>query len=185
MIETGELSRGVTIELDGILYQVLDVKHIKVGRGSAQVRLKLRNVLEGHIVEKTVQAGERFPRATLEKRNVQYLYNEGDLYYMMDTTTYDQFPMSKDQLEDAIPYLTDNMVLDLVFYQDEPIGVEMATTVEMTVVEAPPAFKGDTAASNNKPVKTNSGLMVNVPYFVAEGDKIIVDTRTGTYVSRA
>lgn len=185
MIESGDLRKGITIELDGTIYQVLDWKHIKIGRGSAQVRMKLRDVREGHTIERTFQSGERFPRAMLERVEVQFLFNEGDIYTFMNTENFDQLPLNKEQIEDAIPYLVDNMNLSLIFYQNEPVGVELPTTVELTIVEAPPAFRGDTAAGNTKPVTMETGITVQVPYFVEEGTRVVVDTRTGEYVGRA
>ncbi|MBI4236161.1 MAG: elongation factor P, partial [Chloroflexi bacterium] len=180
-----DLRRGVTIELDGVIYQLLDFQHIKLGRGSAQVRMKLRDIRGGHTLERVVQAGERFIRATLEKRAVQYLYSDNDLYYFMETSTYEQFPVSRDQIEGALPYLVDNMELELVFYQDAPIGLELPNTVVLRIVEAAPAFKGDTAASGTKPATLETGLVVQVPMFVEVGARIVVDTRTGQYVERA
>jgi elongation factor P len=185
MIETGDLRRGVTMEIDGTLYQLLEFHHIKMGRGSAQVRMKLRDIKGGHTIEKTVQAGERFTRANLEKKTVQYLYNEDELYYFMDTESFEQFPLKRDQIEDALPYMTDNMNLDIVFYQTEPIGAELPTTVTLQITETAPSFKGDTANAGTKPATLETGLVVNVPMFVESGTRIVVDTRTGEYVERA
>ena len=137
MIETGELRRGVTIEIGGTLYQLLDVHHLKIGRGSAQVRMKLRDIKGGHTIERTVQAGERFTRATLETRSVQFLYTDDGLYHFMDTVSFEQFPVDRDQIEDSLPYMTENINLDMVFYQDAPIGVELPTTVTLRIVETP------------------------------------------------
>jgi elongation factor P len=185
MISTGDLRRGVTIEIDGTLYQLLDVHHIKIGRGSAQVRMKLRDVRAGHTIERTVQAGERFIRATLEKRSVQYLYNDESLYHFMDTDNYEQFPLDRSQISDVLPFLTDNINLEIVFYQDEPIGAELPTTVTLQITETAPPFKGDTANAGAKPATLETGLVVTVPMFIESGTRIVVDTRTSEYVERA
>ncbi|HEX77947.1 MAG TPA: elongation factor P [Dehalococcoidia bacterium] len=185
MISTGELRKGITLELEGQLYQVIDYHHIKMGRGSAQVRLKLRDIKGGHTIERTVQAGERFPRARLDRSNVQYLYREGDLYYFMDTASYEQTPLNSAQLGDAVNYLKEGMTLDVLTYQGEPVGVELPTAVELKVVETGPSFKGDTATAGNKPATLETGLVIQVPMFISSGDMVKVDTRSGEYLERA
>ena len=148
MIETGDLRKGITLEVDGTLYQVLDVQHIKIGRGSAQVRMKLRDVRAGYIIEKTVMAGARFTRARVERQPAQYLYSEGDLHFFMNTETYDQFPLSKEQLGDALDYLKESATCELLTYGDEAIGVELTAAVELTVTETDlPSGLSKTAAS--------------------------------------
>jgi elongation factor P len=184
MIGSGDLRKGITIELDGTLYQVLDYQHIKIGRGSAQLRLKLREVRGGHTIERTFQAGEKFVRARLDYRNMQYLYNDGDLYYFMDEENFEQFPLSLAQLGDAIDYLKESMSLQISSYKDELIGVELPITVELEVVETDPGFKGDTASAGNKPAKLETGITVQVPLFVNVGDVIKVDTRNASYLER-
>jgi elongation factor P len=185
MIETGELRRGSTIEIDGTLYQVIEVDHIKMGRGSAQVRMKLRDVRAGHIVDKSVQAGTRFTRARVERTAAQYLYNEGDLHYFMNVETYDQFPVGKDRLGDALDYLVENAECNLLMYGDEAIGVEMPAAVELEVTETDPWVRGDTAQGGTKPAKLQTGISVSVPLFINVGDKLKIDTRTGEYLERA
>jgi len=185
MISTGEIKRGITIELDGVLYQIVEFQHIKMGRGSAQVRMKLRNVRRGDLIEKTFQAGDRFARARLDHRNVQYLYKDGDHYHFMDTNSFDQIALSADQLGDAVNYLTDGMVVTLSEYEGDPIGVELPASVVLKVTEVEFGLKGDTATGANKPATLETGLRVNVPLFVNQGDKIKVDTRTGEYLERA
>jgi elongation factor P len=185
MIETGDLRKGSTIEVDGALYQVIEVEHLKIGRGSAQVRMKLRNVRKGDTIEKTVQAGERFQRARLDHRSVQFLYSDGDLYHFMDSQTYEQFALDERVLGDATSYLVPNFEVTLDEYQGEPIGVEMPASVVMTVADTSVGLKGDTATGATKPATMESGLKVNVPLFVNTGDKIKVDTRTGEYLERA
>ena len=184
MISTGELRKGVVIELDGDLWQILDYHHIKMGRGSAQVRIKLRNVKKGSTVERSFQAGDRWPRAQLETRPIQFLYRDGDDYHFMDTDTYDQFVLRAEQLDDAVHYLKDGMTLDRTAYQGETLGVELPITVDLLVLETEPGFAGDTAQGARKPATTESGLVVQVPLFVTEGDTIRVDTRTGEYLTR-
>ena len=185
MISTGEIKRGMTIELDGNLYQVVEFQHIKLGRGSAQMRMKLRNVRRGDLVEKTFQAGDRFQRARLDHRNVQYLYKDGPHYHFMDTATYDQIALDEGQLGDAVNYLTDGMTALLSEYEGDPIGVELPASVVLTVAETDLGIRGDTATGATKPATLETGLRVTVPLFVERGDKIRVDTRTGEYLERA
>jgi elongation factor P len=184
MISTGELHKGVVIELDGDLWQILDYHHIKMGRGSAQVRIKLKNVKKGSIVEKSFQAGERWPRAQLDRRPIQFMYRDGDAFHFMEMETYEQFHLNADQLEDAVNYMKDGMTLDRISYDGETLGVELPITVDLVVVETDPGFAGDTATGARKPATTESGLIVSVPLFVTEGDTIRVDTRTGEYQTR-
>ena len=184
MISTSDLRKGITIELDGTLYNVIDYQHIKMGRGSAQVRLKLRDVRQGHTIERTFQAGEKFSRARLDRRPMQFLYNDGDLYYFMNTETYDQVPLSKDQVGDALSYLKENATCDLLTYGDDPIGIELPMTVELRVQQSDPGFKGDTTSGATKPATMETGLTVQVPLFIEEGNVLKIDTRTGQYIER-
>ncbi len=184
MISTGELRRGVVLEIDGEIWQVLDYHHIKMGRGSAQVRIKLRNVKRGQTVERTFQAGEKWPRAFVETRQVQFLYRDGNDFNFMDTSSYEQFSMTEEQLGDAAQYLTDGMLLDRSSYEGETIGVELPVSVEQKIVETEPGFAGDTQSGARKPATTESGLVVQVPLFVQAGDTIRVDTRNGEYQTR-
>ena len=184
MITVGELRRGVNIELDGQLLSVLEYEHIKMGRGGAVVRLKLRNLRSGAIFERTFSASEKFRRAYLERRKVQYQYHDEQLYNFMDTETFEQVTLGPDQLGGDVSYLKDNMVVDLLAYSGEAIAVELPITVELLVTQTDPGFKGDTATGGNKPAVTETGLRVNVPLFVVEGDVIRVDTRTGAYLER-
>jgi elongation factor P len=184
MISTSDLRKGVAIELDGDLWQILDYHHIKMGRGSAQVRMKLRNVKRGQTVERTFQAGDKWPRAQLEHRQVQFLYSDGSDYHFMEVESYEQFHLSAGQLDDAVHYLKDGMLLDRTSYEGETIGVELPVSVELQVVETEPGFAGDTQTGARKPAKLETGLVVQVPIFVSEGDTIKVDTRTGEYLTR-
>ena len=184
MISTGELRKGVTIELDNELWQILDYHHIKMGRGSAQVRITLRNVKRGQTIERSFQAGTKWPRAQLEQRPVQFLYHDGDEFHFMDSNNYDQFVLRSDQLGEATRYLKDGMTLDRTSYQGETIGVELPVSVEMVVVDTEPGFAGDTQTGARKPATTETGLVVQVPIFVETGDTIRIDTRTGEYQTR-
>ena len=185
MIETGELRKGSTIEIDGTLYQVIEVEHLKIGRGSAQVRMKLRDVRGDHIVDKSVQAGARFTRARVERQEAQYLYAEGNLHYFMNTETYDQFPLGKEHLGEALNYLKENSTCNLLMYGDEPVGIELPAAVELAVEQTDPGMRGDTAQGGTKPAKLETGISVNVPLFVNTGDMLKIDTRTGEYLERA
>ncbi len=184
MVSTSDLRKGIAIELDGELWQVLDYHHIKMGRGSAQVRMKLRNIKRGQTVERTFQAGDKWPRAYLDKRQVQFLYRDGDDFHFMDTDSYDQFTLRASQLEDVVDYLKDGMLLDRTSYEGETIGVELPITIDLLVAETEPGFAGDTASGARKPATTETGLVVQVPLFVTEGDTIRIDTRTGEYQTR-
>jgi len=184
MISTGELRKGAAIELDGELWQILDYHHIKMGRGSAQVRITLRNIKRGQTIERSFQAGTKWPRAQLDRRPVQFLYRDGDDFHFMENETYEQFHLTIDQLGDAALYLKDGMTLDRTSYQGETIGVELPVTVDLQVVETEPGFAGDTQTGARKPATTDTGLVVQVPIFVSEGDTIRVDTRTGEYQTR-
>ena len=184
MISTGELRKGVAIELDGDLWQILDYHHIKMGRGSAQVRITLRNIKRGQTVERSFQAGAKWPRAQMDRRPVQFMYSDGSDYHFMDNDTYDQFSLTAAQLGDAVSYLKDGMTLDRTSYQGETIGVELPVTVDLRVASTEPGFAGDTAQGARKPAKLETGLVVQVPLFVNQGETIRVDTRTGAYLER-
>jgi elongation factor P len=184
MIESTEARKGIVIELDGHLYQVADYQHIKIGRGSAQVRLKLRDIRAGHTIERTFQAGERFHRARLEERPAQYLYRDGDLYYFMDQESFEQSTLTAEQLGSALDYLKEGTVLQISIHDGQPIGIELPITVDLEVSETGPAFKGDTAQSGGKPATLETGITIQVPFFVESGDIVRVDTRSGEYVER-
>jgi elongation factor P len=183
MINSTELRKGIIVELNGKLYQVIDYKHVKMKR-TALARLKLRDIVGGHTIEQTFQSDDKFVRARPEYRRMQYLYNEGDLYYFMDEENYEQMPLNGSQLGDAANYLKDGMSLEVSSYKGEIIGVEMPITVELEVTETDPGFKGDTATAGNKPAKMETGITIQVPLFINEGDIIKIDTRTGDYLER-
>lgn len=184
MISTSDLRKGVAIELDGELWQILDYHHIKMGRGSAQVRIKLRNIKRGQTVERSFQAGEKWPRAQLEHRQIQYLYSDGSDYHFMETESYEQFHLTAEQLDDVVNYLKDGMLLERTSYEGDTIGVELPVTVDLKVTETEPGFAGDTQTGARKAAKLETGLVIQVPIFVSEGDTVRVDTRTGEYQTR-
>lgn len=185
MISTSDMKRGATIELDGRVYQVLEFEHIKMGRGSAQMRMKMRDVRRGDIIEKTFQAGEKWPRVRVERVSMQFSYAEDNIMYFMNTETYDQVPISAATVGDAKNYLPENGTCNVLFLGDEAIGIELPASVVMKIVECEPGVKGDTATGATKPAKMETGLVVNVPLFINEGDKISVNTDTGAYQARA
>jgi elongation factor P len=184
MISVGDLKRGVTIDLDGQLMSILEWQHIKIGRGGAIVRVKLRNLRTGAIIERTFDAGEKFPRVELDERTVQFQYQDGDLYYFMDTETFEQIPLTSKQLGDNRYYLIDGLTFELVSYQDEPLSVEPPVTVDLRVTYTEPGYKGDTATGGTKRAELETGLTVQVPLFVNTGDVIRVKTDTATYIER-
>jgi elongation factor P len=185
VISTSDLKRGAMMELDGQIVQIMSYEHQKIGRGSAQVRLKVKNIRTGAIFDTTAQAGSKWPRIRLEQRDVQYLYSEGDLHYMMDKDSYEQFPLSGAQLGEAVQYLKDGMELEVLMYEGDPVGVELPLNVVLEVTATDPGFKGDTATGGSKPATLETGKVIQVPLFVNTGDRIRVDTRDGSYIERA
>ena len=184
MISTAEIRKGIVFELDGQPVRVLDWSHIKMARGSAQVRLKIQNVRSGAITERTFQAGTRWPRARVEQRKVQYLYSDGDAYHFMDAETYDQFAITATQLGDDAHYLKENTDISVSSYEGEVLGVDLPVTVDLRVTTTEPGFAGDTATGARKAATLETGLVVQVPLFVNEGDLLRIDTRTGEYQTR-
>jgi len=184
MIGVQEARKGTTLLIDGDLYEVLEYSHHKPARGNAIIRLKLRNLRSGATVEKTYTSGQRVEDVRLDHSQVQYLYHDDRFYYFMDTETYEQFPLSREVLGDAVNYITDGTVMKIETYQGEPVRIDLPTTVDLKVVDAEPGFAGDTAGSASKWCKVETGLQVRVPLFIQPGDVIRVDTRTGEYVTR-
>ncbi len=185
MIDTGDLRKGLTIELDGNIYTVVDWEHVKMGRGGAVVRLKLRDIRAGHTIERTWPAGSKFQRVRLERQQAQFLYSEGDIFYFMNTQTYDQIVMNREAVGDVAQYLKPNDEAQVLTYGDEAISVELPAAVVLEVAETEPGLRGDTAQGGTKPARMETGLVVNVPLFVNTGDRIKVDTRSGQYLERA
>jgi len=184
MIDVNELRKGVTFELDGNLLKVLDYSHNKTGRGNANIKVKARNLLTGSTIERTFSSGQSVQDVDLDFANVSYLYNDGDLYFFMDNVTFEQPAIKKESLGDSAYYLKEGMEVKLTFYNGEAIDVELPTSVDLKVVEAEMAIRGDTATGVTKKVTTESGITVQCPNFVIVGDTIRVDTRTGEYVTR-
>lgn len=185
MISTGDLRKGVTIEFEGQLCSILDWQHVKMGRGGAIVRMKLRNLRTGSTFDRTCDAGDKFKRIYLDRSTVIYQYQDGEQYHFMDTNTYDDIVLTAEQLGDTNNYLIDNLELDLILFNGEPISVEPPEKVVMRVEYTEPGFKGDTATGGTKPATTETGLVVQVPLFISTGDTIRVSTTTGAYVERA
>jgi elongation factor P len=185
MISTSDLKKGLTIEAEGQLCNILDWQHVKIGRGGAIVRMKLRNLRTGATFDRTYDAGDKFKRIYLDRINVTYQYNDGDQYHFMDTSTYDDVVLTEAQLGDAKSYLVDNLELDIIRYEDEPISVELPEKIVLRVTYTEPGFKGDTATGGTKPATTETGLVVQVPLFITNDELIRVNTTTGAYVERA
>ncbi len=185
MISVNDFRTGLTILVDGNIFRVIDFQHVKPGKGAAFVRSKLRNLRNGNVVEKTFRAGEKVEKAMVENRKMQYLYAQGDEHVFMDLESYEQTTLAAAQIEDELKYLLENMELHIQSFQGEMIGIELPNTVVLEVAETEPGIKGDTASGGTKPAKMETGLMVNVPFFVNEGDKLIINTTDGSYVSRA
>ncbi|MGH2347347.1 MAG: elongation factor P [Chloroflexota bacterium] len=184
MISTGELKRGISIELDGELFRLLEFNHIKMGRGSAQVRMKLRNLRSGSTTERTVQAGERFQRARLDSSTVQFLYREDDTFHFMNTETYDQIAVPESLIGDDAKFLKETMEVELLSYGDETIAIDLPPNVELKITYTEPGIKGDTASGASKPATLETGAVVQVPLFINMDETIRVDTRSGQYIER-
>ena len=184
MIDTGDVRKGVTLDIDGKLVKVIEFSHNKQARGSANIRMTLKDLRTGSNTQMTAMAGTKFQSVRLERSHVQFLYAEGDQYNFMDTDTFDQILLDKVTVEDALPFMKENDVIDLLTYNGEAIDVELPTSVILEVTQTDPGFKGDTATGGNKPATLETGLVVNVPLFVSEGEKLKIDTRSGEYIER-
>ena len=185
MISVNDLKTGLTIETDGSIWRVVDFQHVKPGKGAAFVRSKLRNLRTGAIQEKTFRAGEKVGRAQIDNRKMQYLYADGDSHVFMDNNTYDQVELQTDQLEHELQFLQENMNVTIIMYEGETLGVQLPKTVELKVTESEPGIKGDTATGATKEAKLETGLTIQVPLFVNQGDVLVINTDEGAYVSRA
>ena len=184
MVTAGEFRNGITFDMDGSVMQIIEFQHVKPGKGAAFVRTKLRNVISGAVVEKTFNPTDKYPVALVERKEMQYLYNDGELYYFMDSETYDMIPLDKEHVEDAIDFIKDNDTVTVRFFKGQAFSVAAPNFVTLTVTETEPGFKGDTATNVTKPAVLETGYHIAVPLFVNEGDKIRVDTRTGEYMER-
>ncbi|MEM0529544.1 elongation factor P [Zongyangia sp. HA2173] len=185
MISAGEFRNGVTFDVDGNVFQIIEFQHVKPGKGAAFVRCKIRNVITGAVVEKTYSPTEKFPTAFVERKEMQYLYNDGDLYYFMDNETYENIPINKEKLGDNFKFVKENTDVKVLSYKGNVFGVEPPFFMELQVTETDPGFKGDTATNATKPAVLETGAEIKVPLFINEGDMIRVDTRTGEYMERA
>ncbi|BAU27413.1 translation elongation factor P (EF-P) [Aneurinibacillus soli] len=185
MISVNDLRPGITIEYDGAIYSVIEFQHVKPGKGAAFVRTKLRNLRNGSIKETTFRAGEKVSRALIETKEMQYLYASGDEHVFMDTETYDQLSLPTAQIEHELKFLLENMTVSIVMFQGEILGVQVPNSVQLEVAETEPGIKGDTQSGGTKPAKMETGLVVQVPFFINVGEKLIIDTRNEAYVSRA
>ena len=185
MISVNDLKTGLTLQLDNGLWSVVEFLHVKPGKGAAFVRSKLKNVETGQVVEKTFRAGEKVAKAMLDRREMQYLYKEGKEYVMMDNESYEQLQLTEDQIGDGIKYLKENMIVQVLMHDSRIIGVDLPAHVILEVIDTPPSEKGNTAQGGTKPATLETGAVVNVPFFISNGDKIRVDTRTNEYLDRA
>lgn len=184
MISTSDFHNGMTIEMDGTVYQIIEFQHFKMGRGGALVKTKLRDVENGGITEKTFRGGEKVARAHVDQRQKQFLYRDGEDFIFMDTETFEQISLSDEQLGDKVNFLQENMVISVLMYNGRPIDIELPTTVEIAVQETQPGIRGNTVSGGSKPATLATGAVVQVPLFINEGDIIKVDTRTGEYITR-
>jgi len=184
MYSTAEFKKGLKIELDGSPYTIVDFQHVKPGKGGAFVRTKMKNLLTGRVLDQTFRSGERVKKPDLMEREMQYLYRQGDSYCLMDNETYEQIMLTGEQVGDARLYLTENMNLKVLIFNQQPVAVDLPNFVELTVVQAEPGVRGDTATGGTKPATLESGAVIQVPLFINEGDRLKVDTRTGSYIER-
>ena len=185
MISVNDFKTGLTIQIDGELWRVIEFLHVKPGKGSAFVRSKLKNLRTGAVQEKTFRAGEKVEQAQIDRKEMQYLYADGDNYVFMDTSTYEQLELNKAQIEDEIKYLKENMLVKVIMHDSETLGLELPNTVDLVVAETEPNIKGDTSSGGSKPATMETGLVVQVPFFINKGDTLTINTSDGTYISRA
>ncbi len=184
MIMAGDFRKGVTVEIDGVVWSISDFQHVKPGKGAAFVRTRLKNVMTGAVLERTFSPTDKYPLAHIETKDMEYLYSDGELYYFMDIETYEQIPLNFEQVEDAIDFIKENDQVKMRFYKGNAFSVEAPNFVELKVTQTEPGFKGDTATGTTKPAVVETGYHIAVPLFVNEGDIIRIDTRTGEYMSR-
>lgn len=185
MYSTADFKKGLKIEIDGTPYIIVDFLHVKPGKGGAFVRTKLKNLVTGKVLDQTFRSGEKVKRPDLVEREMQFLYREGDNFHLMDNQTYEQLALTAEQLGDAMLFLVENMNVNVLFFNQRPVAVDLPTFVELEVSQTEPGVKGDTASGGSKPATLESGAIIQVPLFINEGDRVKVDTRTGTYIERA
>ena len=184
MVSAGDFRNGVTFEMDGGVYQIIEFQHVKPGKGAAFVRTKIRNVITGAVVEKTFSPTDKYPTAFVERKDMEYLYNDGSLYYFMDLETFENIPINADILPDSFKFVKENEQVKILSYKGNVFGVEPPFFVELVITHTEPGFKGDTAQGGTKPAELETGAVVKVPLFINEGEKIRIDTRTGEYMER-
>ena len=184
MVVAGDFKNGITFDMDGAVFQVIEFQHVKPGKGAAFVRTKIKNVITGSVIERTFSPTDKFENAYIERKDMQYSYNDGDLYYFMDQETFDMLPIGKDQIGDALKFVKENMICRILSYKGNVFGIEPPTFVELAISETEPGFKGDTATGATKPATLETGAVIQVPLFVDGSDVIRVDTRTGEYMER-
>jgi elongation factor P len=185
MYSTAEFKKGLKIEIEGKPFLIVDFQHVKPGKGGAFVRTKLKNMINGRVVDQTFRSGEKVEKPDMEEKEMQYLYREGDNFVFMDNATYDQVYLTKDQVGEQARFLQDNINIKLLYFNQEPLDLELPNFVELTITSTEPGFKGDTATGGNKPATVETGAVIQVPLFISEGDRIRIDTRTGEYMERA
>ena len=185
MVTAGDFKKGLTVEWDGGIWTIVDFQHVKPGKGAAFVRTKIKNIITGAVVERSFNPTDKMPKAVIETKEMQYLYNDGDLYYFMDTETYEQLGLTHEQVEDSIMFMKENTNATVRFYKGAPFSVEAPFFVDLEVTHTEPGFKGDTASNTTKPATVETGYTLQVPLFINIGDKIKIDTRVGEYLSRA
>ncbi|MBE6829210.1 elongation factor P [Clostridium sp. KNHs216] len=185
MISAGDFRNGVTFEMDGNVVSIIEFQHVKPGKGAAFVRTKIRNVITGSVVERTFNPNDKYPTAYIERKDMQYLYNDGDLYYFMDLETFEQTPINQSVLGDNFKFVLENMTCKVLSYKGNVFGVEPPNFVELEITKTDPGFKGNTATNALKPATVETGAEINVPLFIEEGERIRIDTRTGEYMERA
>lgn len=185
MISVNEFKNGLTIEVDGELWRIIEFLHVKPGKGGAFVRSKLKNLRTGAVQDKTFRASEKVEKAQIDNKKMQYLYESGDTHVFMDMDTYEQIEVPAEQIKDEVKYLLENMEVNIMMHEDEILGVELPNTVELVVAETEPGIKGDTASGGSKPATMETGVVVQVPFFVNAGDKLVINTQDGSYVKRA
>ena len=185
MITAGDFKKGITVEWDGGVWTIVDFQHVKPGKGAAFVRTKIKNVMTGAVIERTFNPTDKMPRAIIETKEMQYLYNDGDLYYFMDPETYEQMPLGKDAVEDAIPFVKENTNVTIRYFKGQAFSVEAPNFVDLEISHTEPGLAGNTATNTLKPATVETGAEIKVPLFINEGDRIQIDTRTGEYLGRA
>ena len=185
MVSAGDFKNGLTVEIDGAIYQIIEFQHVKPGKGAAFVRTKLKNIKNGGVVEKTFRPTEKFPKAHIERKDMQYLYNDGELFYFMDVETYEQIGLNQDTVGDTLKFVKENEMVKVCSHNGDVFALEVPLSVELEITETEPGVKGDTATGATKPAIVETGARVMVPLFVNQGDKIKIDTKTGEYLSRA